>query len=129
MARLVAMILSQDDAFHAQIAALLRGGPVPITVSAEGPGARKADLFIIDGRNDPSGAMGRIEALRGASTTAGVFLVASEPKPDLILHAMRAGANEFFTFPPAEDSFREALRRTAARHTASGQGRSASSYV
>jgi MinD-like ATPase involved in chromosome partitioning or flagellar assembly len=30
---------------------------------------------------------------------------------------MRAGANEFLTFPPAADAFEEALRRTAARRS------------
>ena len=46
------MILTQDDAFHAAVDALLRRGPVPISIAAEGPGSRKADLFIIDARND-----------------------------------------------------------------------------
>jgi pilus assembly protein CpaE len=123
------MILSHDDAFHAQVGALLRSGPVPMSVVAEGPGSRKADLFIIDGRQDPSAAMGRIEALRAASATTGVFIVASEPNPDVILQSMRAGANEFFTFPPAEETFHEAIRRTAVRRTAAGGGQSATTFA
>ena len=79
MARLVGMILSHDDSFHAQLGALLRGGPVPMSVVAEGPGTRKADLFIIDARGDIAGAMARVEALRAASATSGIFVVASEP--------------------------------------------------
>lgn len=129
MARLVGMLLSQDDAFHTQVGAILRGGPVPMTVTAEGPGSRKADLFIIDARQDPSAAMARVESLRASSPNTSVFIVAREPNPDLILQSMRAGANEFFTYPPPEDTFYEALRRTAARRTAAGQGHSATTIV
>ena len=123
------MILTQDDAFHAQVGALLRSGPVPMSVAAEGPGSRKADLFIIDARNDAAAAMARVEALRAASATSGIFVVAREPNPDVIVQSMRAGANEFFTFPPAEDTFHEAIRRTAARRTAAGHGQTATTLV
>jgi pilus assembly protein CpaE len=123
------MLLSQDDVFHTHVGAMLRGGPVPMTVTAEGPGSRKADLFIIDARQDPSAAIARAESLRASSATSAVFVVAREPNPDLILQSMRAGANEFFTYPPPEDTFYEALRRTAARRNAAGQGHSATTIV
>jgi pilus assembly protein CpaE len=129
MARLVSMLLSHDDIFHAQLGALLRSGPVPMSVVAEGPGSRKADLFIIDARGDAAGAMTRVEALRAASATSGIFVIAAEPKPDLILQSMRAGANEFFTFPPAEDTFFDAINRTAARRSAAGHGQAATTLV
>ena len=123
------MILSPDDAFHTQVGALLRSGPVPMTVTAEGPGSRKADLFIIDARQDAAGAMARAESLRAASAASAVFVVAAEPNPDLILQSMRSGANEFFVFPPPEESFNEALRRTLARRTAAGHGQTATTIV
>ena len=123
------MLLSHDDAFHTQVGALLRNGPVPMAVTTEGPGGRKADLFIIDARGDTAGAMERVEALRAASATSGVFVVARDPNPDLILQSMRAGANEFFTFPPPETTFHEAIRRLAARRTAAGHGDSATTLV
>ena len=129
MARLVAMILSSDDAFHSQVGALLRSGPVPMAVTAEGPGSRKADLFVIDARADSAGAMARVESLRAASGTSGIFVVAREPNPDQILQSMRAGANEFFTFPPPEETFFEAIRRTASRRSAAGHGQSATTLV
>jgi pilus assembly protein CpaE len=51
-------------------------------------------------------------------------------EPDLILQAMRAGANEFFTWPPAEDTFHSAIRRTAARReTTQGAPPSATTLV
>jgi pilus assembly protein CpaE len=123
------MILSQDDAFHTKVGALLRSGAEPTAVVNEGPGSRKADLFIIDARFDTADAMARVESLRAGAANAGVFVVASEPNPDLILQSMRAGANEFFTFPPPEESFYEAMRRTAARRTATGQGQAAATTV
>lgn len=123
------MILSPDDAFHTQVGALLRSGPVPMSVTAEGPGSRKADLFVIDARQDPVDAMARVESLRAASSSTAVFVVARDPNPDLILQSMRAGANEFFTFPPPEQTFYEAIRRTASRRSAAGQGESATTIV
>jgi pilus assembly protein CpaE len=123
------MILSTDDAFHAQVGALLRSGPVPMSVTAEGPGSRKADLFVVDARQDPSAAMARVESLRAASATSAIFVVAREPNPDVIVQSMRAGANEFFTFPPPEETFFESVRRSAARRTAAGQGQAATTLV
>ena len=123
------MILSPDDAFHTQVGALLRSGPVPMSVTAEGPGSRKADLFVVDARQDPAEAMVRVESLRAASASSAVFVVAREPNPDVIVQSMRAGANEFFTFPPPEETFYEAIRRTAARRTAAGHGQTATTTV
>ena len=123
------MLLSQDDAFHTQVGALLRSGPVRMTVAAEGPGNRQADLFIVDARDDAHSAMSRVESLRASSATAGIFVVARDPNPDVILQSMRAGANEFFTFPPPEETFHEAIRRSAARRTAAGHGQSASTLL
>jgi pilus assembly protein CpaE len=58
-----------------------------------------------------------------------VFVVARDPNPDLILQAMRAGANEFFTFPPPADTFHEAVARAASRRSAAGGGPSATTVV
>jgi pilus assembly protein CpaE len=44
-----------------------------------------------------------------------IFAVAVRSDPELILQAMRAGANEFFTWPPADQALQSALRRTTAR--------------
>jgi pilus assembly protein CpaE len=100
-----------------------------MSVAAEGPGSRKADLFVVDARQDPSAAMARVESLRAASATSAIFVVAREPNPDVIVQSMRAGANEFFTFPPPEETFFESVRRSAARRTAAGQGQAATTLV
>ena len=74
--------------------------------------------MVVDIRGDASWRIGTIERLRAAAPGAAIFAVAQAAEPDLILQAMRAGANEFFTWPPAEDTFHGAVRRTAA-HAAS----------
>jgi pilus assembly protein CpaE len=60
-----------------------------------------------------------------------VFAIATAADPNLILQAMRAGANEFFPWAPGgatqesramEESFHGAVRRTAARREAAHQG-------
>ena len=63
-------------------------------------------------------------AARGAPG-AGIFAVARRPPTrNVILQAMRAGANEFFTWPPAEETLHGAIRRTAARReTHAGRAR------
>jgi pilus assembly protein CpaE len=48
-----------------------------------------------------------------------VFAIARVADPDLILQAMRAGANEFFTWPLSDEAFHGAIRRTAARRESS----------
>jgi pilus assembly protein CpaE len=129
MARLVGVILSDDEGFRQQIGALLRGAPVAVTLSAAGRDVRRADVVIVDARDDLAGAMARVETLKATSPAAGVFVVARDPNPDLILQAMRAGANEFFTLPPAENAFHEALHRAASRRQASATAPDASSLV
>jgi pilus assembly protein CpaE len=58
-----------------------------------------------------------------------VFAVASAADPDLILQSMRAGANEFFIWPPAEDTFSSAVRRTATRVEATQGTRAAATTL
>jgi pilus assembly protein CpaE len=49
--------------------------------------------------------------------------------PELILQSMRAGANEFFTWPPPDETFYGAVRRTAARREAAQGARAATTLV
>jgi len=53
--------------------------------------------------------------LRAADATTGIFFVAADSNPDAILRSMRAGANEFFTWPPAKEALDEGITRTAGR--------------
>lgn len=120
MARLNGVVVTDDEAFRAQIAALLRLGPVPISTlpgSTPQDGAR-ADIVVVDARGDLDAAMARAGAWRSGNP-AGIFAIARESAPELILQAMRAGANEFFAWPPVDGPFHEAVRRAASRVAAS----------
>jgi pilus assembly protein CpaE len=117
MAQLVGFIVTEDDGFKTDIGRLLRSSAIPVSliddrVTRDGT---SPDLVIVDTRGDAASAMSAIERLRAGAPGAGIFAVASTADPDLILQAMRAGANEFFIFPPSEETFHGALRRTAAR--------------
>jgi pilus assembly protein CpaE len=117
MAHLVGLLLSDDDAFKKQMGRLLRAGSVPVSV-VDGAGmhdSSTADVIVVDIRADTNSALAAIERLRAASPAAGIFAVALTADPDLILQCMRAGANEFFIWPPAEEAFQGAVRRTATR--------------
>jgi len=126
MARLVGLIVTEDQGFRTQLAALLRASSVPIAVCADPTGrqGRRADIVLVDARDDLASAMRGADALRNASASPSLFVIASESTPDLILQAMRAGANEFFTFPPAPDALTDALQRAAVRRAAATGGRS-----
>jgi pilus assembly protein CpaE len=125
MARLTGLIVSDDDAFKRHIGNLLRSGAIPVSASDERlAGSNTArDLIVVDGRGQHGSALATIERLRSGSAGVAIFMVALEASPDLILQSMRAGANEFFTWPPSDDAFHEAIGRTAARREASPSGR------
>ncbi|HEV8208971.1 MAG TPA: AAA family ATPase [Vicinamibacterales bacterium] len=132
MAQLVALIVSEDDTFKKHFGRLLRAGAIPISVIDDRAGRDGAtpDMMIVDARGDASSAMSNIERLRASAAGAGLFAVASVADPDLILQSMRAGANEFFAWPPDEETFHGAVRRTAARReTAQGARASATTLV
>ena len=132
MAQLVGLIVSEDDAFKKHFGRLLRAGAIPVSVVDE-RAARETtspDLVIVDIRGDASSSMSSIERLRAGAAGAGIFAVAMAADPDLILQSMRAGANEFFTWPPDEETFHGAVRRTAGRReTAQGAKPSATTLV
>ncbi len=134
MAQLAASIVSHDDEFKRQVATLLRSCGVPVGIVEERrPGGETAgpDVVVVDIRADASSGMAAIERLRAGHPTVALFAIAASPEPDLILQAMRAGANEFFAWHPSgtsqasrtmEESFHGAVRRTAARHAAATAG-------
>jgi ActR/RegA family two-component response regulator len=120
MAQLTAQIVSHDEEFKRQAAQLLRACGIPIGI-VEGRGSADGshpDVAVVDLRHDASSGMAAIERLRAGAASMSIFAIAQTAEPDLILGAMRAGANEFFAWPPAAETFDEALRRTAARRAA-----------
>jgi pilus assembly protein CpaE len=132
MAQLVALVATHDEEFKKHIGRLLRAGGVPVSLVDEKVARDfgSIDVCIVDTRGDASAAMANIERLRGASANVGIFAVAESNDPNLILQSMRAGANEFFTWPPEEESFHGAIRRTSARReTAQGARPAATTLV
>jgi len=132
MAQLAGLIISEDAAFKTHCGRLLRAGAIPVSLIDDRVGRDNAspDLVIVDARGDASSAMANIERLRASAPGAGIFAVATAADPDVILQSMRAGANEFFTWPPVEETFHGAIRRTAARRdTAHGAKPSATTLV
>lgn len=128
----MSLIVSDDTQFRAHIGALLRSGTVPATIVEDSPlGERgaNADLVIVDARGESGDAMSVVEGHRTRSAAATIFAVAREASPDLILQAMRAGANEFFTWPPADDAFHDAIRKAAARRASSSETPEAKTMV
>ncbi|MDP6605389.1 MAG: AAA family ATPase [Dehalococcoidia bacterium] len=131
MAQLTALILGQDEEFRRHVAMLLRAGGVPVGVvdeQAANGSSSTPDLAVIDIRSDTPRGLSTIERVRSGSAAVAIFAIAGASEPELILEAMRAGANEFFTWSrdagsaPAkamEESFFGAVRRTAARRDAS----------
>jgi pilus assembly protein CpaE len=133
MAQLAASIISHDEEFKRQAAQLLRacGVPVGIVEGRSGADGSTPDVSVIDIRSDVASGMAAIERLRAAHPSVAIFAVANTAEPDLILQAMRAGANEFFPWQPGgatqgsramEESFHGAVRRTAARRDAATAG-------
>jgi pilus assembly protein CpaE len=133
MAQLTAQVVSYDDEFKRQIAKLIRACGVPVGIIEGGRSGEGSspDLVVVDIRSDASSGMAAIERLRASSANMSIFAVAGGAEPDLILQAMRAGANEFFPWNGSdqtqaargmEESFHGAVRRTAARRDAANAG-------
>jgi pilus assembly protein CpaE len=126
MVRLSSVIVSDDSGFRTQIAALLRGAAIPVRVTddrfpREG---LSTDVVVVDGRAATQSTMQTVERVRIAAPTANIFFVAQDAAPELILHSMRAGANEFLTWPPPRETLDDAIRRMAARVEAAPGDRS-----
>lgn len=132
MAQLVALVVSHDDEFKKQIGRMLRAGSIPVSLMDErvARDVASTDVVIVDVRGDTSAAMASLERWRAAVPNAGMFAVAAANDPNLILQSMRAGANEFFAWPPEDEAFHGAIRRTAARReTAQGARPAATTLV
>jgi pilus assembly protein CpaE len=131
MAQLAASIVSNDEEFKRQVSRLLRAGGVPVAVIEGRVEGAAPDVFVVDIRADQSSGMAAIERLRAGHSGVAVFAIAATADPDLILQAMRAGANEFFPWMAGgetqasramEESFHGAVRRLSARREATTAG-------
>jgi len=119
MAQLTGLIVSDDAEFTAGIGRRLRAGSQPVGIVDEQTAAMGSapDVVVVDFRA-ASSAISTIEQLRGRWPSAGIFAVAPTLDAELVIHAMRAGANEFFAWPPSGEAIDEAIRRVFSRRGA-----------
>lgn len=131
MARLTGSLYTPDDSFRTDVATLLRTTAVQVSLGDERTGRAGAppDIIFVDGRVDLDESLQAVERLRAEHPVAVILFMAAEANPDLILHAMRAGANEFFAWPPSRAALDEALQRAATRRAASPTGRQDSKTI
>ena len=118
MAQLAALVVTHDDEFRRQLGRLLRSGGVPVALLEDDrPAGEQSppDLVVVDIRATPRRAWRRSSGCARLIRRRRSSLSPQTTDPELILQAMRAGANEFFMWPVPEDSFQGAVRRTAAR--------------
>jgi len=116
MAQLSGLIVSDDQDFVIAIARRLRSGAVSVRpIDEHAAQSTPPDVVFVDIRGGQSAAMSAIEKLRGRWAQTAIFAIAAAVDADLVIQSMRAGANEFFAWPPPAETFDEALRRTATR--------------
>jgi pilus assembly protein CpaE len=116
MAQLNGLIVTEDADFAEEIARRLRSGATPVRVVDEmGAHGALPDVVVVDIRNVSSSSMSTIEQLRARWASSAIFAVAAAVDANLVIHAMRAGANEFLSWPPTAEAFDEGVRRASAR--------------
>src|SRR5262245_44945963 len=131
MARLTGSLYTPDDTLRTDVATLLRTTAVQVSLGDERTARAGAppDIIFVDGRVDLDGSLHAVERLRAEHPVAVILFMAAEANPDLILHAMRAGANEFFAWPPSRAALDEALQRAATRRASTTAARQESNTL
>src|SRR5262245_21089137 len=125
MARLSGSILSDDFELKTQLTAMLKSAVVPVGVVDERPSrAAIHDVVVIDGRFGVAQAVAQVDHVRALDASIAIFFLAADSSPDAILTSMRAGANEFFQWPPSREALDEGLKRAASRRAASPSAQS-----
>ena len=135
MAQLSALITSGEQDFRTEVAQVLRASGVPVSIVEERQGGDQAspDVAVVDVRANPSSGVIAIERLRGRWPAVALFAVAAANEPNIILQTMRAGANEFFAWPPGEspsamtNGVRAAIARITERLASTREGGAAGS--
>lgn len=113
MAQLTVLISTTDTDFRAHVTKSLRASGTSVALVDERHAtANPPSLAIADIRQ--GARTDAIERLRASWPTATIFAIASSAQPEQILHAMRAGANEYLGWP-LDDSFTAAIHRAAER--------------
>jgi len=105
MARLSVLVSVDDQDLRTPVVHALRSSGVPLALVEEHASRTDVpDLVVVDIRGEGAPGLPALERLRAKWPAASIFAVAGSLTPDVILQAMRAGANEFFAWPTAEES-------------------------
>ena len=96
---------TDDPQLRTAVVRALRSSGVPLGLVEERASITAVpDVVVVDIRGERSPGLPALERLRAKWPAASIFAVAGSLTPDVILQAMRAGANEFFAWPTAEES-------------------------
>ncbi len=105
MALISALVTTDDQALRTSVARALRSRGLSLGfVEERASSTAVPDVVVVDIRSERSPGLPAVERLRAKWPAVSIFAVAGSSEPDVILQAMRAGANEFFTWPTAEES-------------------------
>ena len=104
MARLSALVMTDDQELRTAVVRALRSSGVPLGLVAERASVTAVPhVVVVDIRDERSPGLPALDRLRAKWPAVSIFAVAGSSEPDVILQAMRAGANEFFAWPTAEE--------------------------
>jgi len=115
----VTVVGSQDRELEAVLRACgATPSTAPITELAAlaQPSSKQPDLVVLDLRQH-AGVPPGLSALKRQHTATGVVIIAKTLDPDLILSAMRAGANEWVAEPITQGELDAAITRVVARQS------------
>ena len=105
MARLSVLVSVDDQELRTAVVQALRSSGVSLALVEEHASRTDVpDLVVVDIRGEGSPGLPALERVRAKWSAVSIFAVASSSEPDVILQAMRAGANEFFAWPTADES-------------------------
>jgi pilus assembly protein CpaE len=125
MAHISAVVATTDQDFRTHVGRLLRGHGIAMADERHIGAGTAPELAIADIRGGASSVQWALERLRSQWPTTTIVAVAGTTDPDQILMAMRAGANEFMSWPAfadeqmLQDAFRTALARATEKVRAS----------
>lgn len=129
MMPLTAAFIIGNRTLWEQAHACIRNLPVRIAVEQSDPAEADAlldrierhrvDVVLLEAGRVSVPLEEFVRRLRTTATQPAVFVLHADASPDLILEALRAGANEYL-YPPMADTLRDAFERLAANRARSG---------
>ena len=86
----------------------------------------RSDILVIEAENDLQSVFQRIQKIRKSGQAVAICVTSSSKDPDLLIQAMRAGAQEFVTQPITDEEVRNAFQelKQKLQHSSSAQNTS-----